>query len=234
MNVYVGTSGYGYKEWKGKFYPDKISSKEMLRFYSKHFNTVEVNNTFYRMPTENVLLSWAEQVPADFIFTFKAPQIITHLKRLKNVVQETEYLFKTLSVLGTRLGAVLFQFPKSFRADPRTLDAFLALIPSTPSCAFEFRSTSRSDPEILNILRSKGCSLCLTDSDEVPSTQIISTASWGYARLRKSGYADSDLTQWAREISAQQWREAFVFFKHEEEASGPRLAMRFRELAGRL
>src|SRR5512136_2120069 len=128
MKIYVGTSGYGYKEWKGIFYPEKISPKEMLRFYSERFGTVEINNTFYHMPTENVLTSWAEQVPDDFVFAFKAPQVITHIKRLRNVGEETGYLFRTLSVLDRKLGPVLFQFPKSFRADPTTLKDFLALI----------------------------------------------------------------------------------------------------------
>src|SRR5512135_441679 len=117
MKIYVGTSGYGYKEWKGKFYPEKISPQEMLGFYSEHFNTVEINNTFYHRPTKGVLASWAEQVPDDFVFALKAPQVITHLKRLKNVGEETDYLFNTLRILGRKLGPVLFQFPKSFRAD---------------------------------------------------------------------------------------------------------------------
>ncbi len=134
MKIYTGTSGYGYKEWKGKFYPEKISPKEMLRFYSERLNSVEINNTFYHMPLENVLLSWAEQVPDNFVFAFKAPQIITHIKRLRNVEEETGYLFRTLSVLRQKLGPVLFQFPASFRAAPHMLEDFLKLIPDTPCC----------------------------------------------------------------------------------------------------
>ena len=118
MKIYSGTSGYGYKEWKGNFYPDKISPKEMLRFYAERFQTVEINNTFYRLPTGGVLASWAEQVPDDFIFAFKAPQKITHLKRLRNVGEETGYLFRSLSILERKLGPVLFQFPKSFSSGP--------------------------------------------------------------------------------------------------------------------
>ncbi|MGZ3605966.1 MAG: DUF72 domain-containing protein, partial [Thermodesulfobacteriota bacterium] len=117
MKIYVGTSGYAYKEWKGKFYPEKISPDEMLRFYSGRLNTVEINNTFYRMPKESVVISWSKKVPEHFVFAIKAPQIITHLKRLRSVSEETGYLFRTLSVLDQKLGPVLFQFPKSFRAD---------------------------------------------------------------------------------------------------------------------
>ena len=109
MKIFIGTSGYGYKEWKGRFYPEKISPKEMLRFYSEHLATVEINDTFYHMPTEPVLTSWAEQVPDDFVFAIKAPQVITHLKRLKDVGGETGYLFRTLSTLDRKLGPVLFQ-----------------------------------------------------------------------------------------------------------------------------
>ncbi|MFA4901557.1 MAG: DUF72 domain-containing protein [Desulfobaccales bacterium] len=230
MKIYVGTSGYGYKEWKGKFYPEKISPKEMLRFYSERLSAVEINNTFYRMPTEGVLASWAEQVPDDFIFALKAPQVITHRKRMRNVSGETEYLFRTLSVLDRKLGPVLFQFPASFHADRPRLKDFLDLIPGNMSCAFEFRSPSWLDVEILDLLRGRGCSLCIADADENPADGIINTAPWGYLRLRRSDYTDADLSQWLEKILAQKWEKAFVFFKHEEEAKGPEMAIGFREL----
>ena len=142
MKIHVGTSGYAYKEWKGRFYPEKISPQEMLRFYSGRLNTVEINNTFYRMPKESVLASWGEQVPSDFVLALKSPQVITHLKKLRNVIEETEYLFRTLSVLERKLGPILFQFPKSFRADRPALQDFLRLIPDGRACAFEFRNPS--------------------------------------------------------------------------------------------
>src|SRR3990172_840070 len=131
MKAYVGTSGFAHKEWKGKFYPEKISPKDMLRFYAGRLSTVEINNTFYHMPKESVLSSWAEQVPDGFVFALKAPQVITHMKQLRNVFEETEYLFRTLSVLDRKLGPILFQFPRSFRVDRQTLENFLLLIPAT-------------------------------------------------------------------------------------------------------
>jgi uncharacterized protein YecE (DUF72 family) len=231
MKIYVGTSGYGYREWKGKFYPEKISPKEMLRFYSERLNTVEINNTFYHMPTEGVLVSWAEQVSRDFVFAIKAPQVITHLKQLRNVAGETQYLFRSLSVLGRKLGPILFQLPRSFHADHTALKDFLVLIPGNISCAFEFRSPSWLDDKILNLLRERGYSLCISDTDENPTNEIINTAPWGYLRLRRSDYTDADLSQWIERILLQKWKRAFVFFKHEEEAKGPEMAMRFRELA---
>jgi uncharacterized protein YecE (DUF72 family) len=233
MEIYIGTSGYSYKEWKGIFYPERISPKEMLRFYSERFGAVEINNTFYRMPTESVLTSWAEQVSDNFVFAFKAPQVITHLKRLKNVGEETGYFFRTLSALGTKLGPVLFQFPKSFRADPVALKDLLGLIPRTMSCAFEFRGPSWLDAGIPDLLRKKGCSLCVADSEENPMSEIVSTAPWGYLRLRRLDYTDADLSQWMEGIVSQKWKKAFVFFKHDEEAKkGPEMAIRFRQIAG--
>ncbi len=231
MKIHIGTSGFGYKEWKGKFYPAKISPKEMLGFYSGRFGTVEINNTFYHMPRESVLLSWAEQVPGNFVFAFKAPQVITHLKRLKNVDEEAERLFQALAVLEEKLGPILFQFPKSFHADLPALAYFLGLIPGKVSCAFEFRGPIRPDDEILDLLRKRGCSLCVADTDENPAKEIIPGATWGYLRLRRSDYTDADLAQWLKLIQGQKWKRAFVFFKHEDEAKGPEMAMRFRELA---
>ncbi len=230
MKIYVGTSGYAYKEWKGKFYPEKISPDEMLRFYSEHLHTVEINNTFYRMPKESVLVSWGERVPGGFVFALKAPQIITHLKRLRDVAEETRYFFKTLSVLGEKLGPALFQFPKSFRADRTALEDFLALIPRDRPTAFEFRSPSWLNEEMLDLLRRKGASLCVADSEENPVQEIISTASWGYLRLRRPDYTDADLSHWVENILSQKWEKAFVFFKHEDEAGGAEMAMRFQEL----
>jgi uncharacterized protein YecE (DUF72 family) len=230
MKIFVGTSGYSYKEWKGKFYPDKISPKEMLHFYSQRLGAVEINNTFYHMPTDGVLASWAEQVPEDFVFAVKAPQVITHLKRMKNVDSEADYLFRTLPVLDRKLGPVLFQFPKSFHAARPVLEDFLALIPENISGAFEFRHPSWLDQEILDLLHGRQCSLCLADTDDDPITEIISTAPWGYLRLRRSDYTEADLSDWLARILAQPWEQAFVFFKHEEEAKGPEMALRFREL----
>lgn len=231
MKIFVGTSGYGYKEWKGSFYPEKLSPKEMLRFYSGRLGSVEINNTFYRMPTESVLTSWAEQVPDDFVFALKAPQIMTHIKRLKNVGEETEYLFSTLSVLKKKLGPVLFQFPNSFHADYPALADFLSLVPHNMSCAFEFRSPSWLKAEVLDLLRKRGFSLCVADTDENPAKDFISTASWGYIRLRRSDYTETELAQWMEKVVSQKWEKAFVFFKHEEGAKGAEMAMRFRELA---
>jgi uncharacterized protein YecE (DUF72 family) len=231
MKIQVGTSGYGYKEWKGTFYPEKIAPHEMLHFYGERLNAVEINYTFYHMPTVAGLTEWAEQVPDGFTFSLKAPQVITHLKLLRHVDEETKYFFKTLSLLDKKAGPPLFQLPGSFRANSTVLEEFLALIPGNRPCAFEFRSKSWFKKGILDLLRAKGHSLCTADSDEKPAGEIISTAPWGYLRLRRSDYTEADLVQWLERILAQNWEQAFVFFKHEDEAKGPELARRFQELA---
>jgi uncharacterized protein YecE (DUF72 family) len=232
MKIHVGTSGYGYKEWKGIFYPERLPASGMLRFYAQRLTTVEINYTFYHMPTEKVLSSWAEQVPADFAFVLKAPQVITHRKRLHNVEEECAYFFRTLGALGRKMGPVLFQFPGNFRVNLPLLADFLALLPENIPCAFEFRSPSWLEAGTLELLRKRDCSLCTADSDEQPAGEIIPTASWGYLRLRRAGYTEDDLAEWQERILAQQWEQAFVFFKHEGKARGPELALQFRELAG--
>jgi uncharacterized protein YecE (DUF72 family) len=231
MKIRVGTSGFGYKEWKGSFYPEKISPHEMLHFYGERLKAVEINYTFYHMPTVAGLTEWAEQVPDDFTFSLKAPQVITHMKLLRHVNEESKYFFRTLALLGSKAGPPLFQLPGSFRAHPEVLEEFLTLIPETMRCAFEFRSKSWFKNEILDLLRAKGHSLCTADSDEKPAGEIIGTANWGYLRLRRSDYTEADLAQWLDRILAQNWEQAFVFFKHEDEAKGPELARRFQELA---
>lgn len=230
MKLYAGTSGYAYKEWKGAFYPEKLPSKDMLRFYSERLDVVEINNTFYQLPKRSVLTSWAEQVPDEFLFALKASRRITHIKRLEDVRDETEYLFDTLQTLEGKLGPVLFQFPKSFRVDRGVLEDFLRMVPDDVRCAFAFRNPSWLNADILGLLRDKGRSLCIEDTDEEPAGEITSTASWGYLRLRRIDYTEAELAQWAERIDAQGWNEAFVFFKHEDEANAPLLAARFREV----
>jgi uncharacterized protein YecE (DUF72 family) len=238
MKIHVGTSGYAYKEWKGIFYPEKLPQKEMLRFYAQRLSAVEINYTFHHMPTERVLAPWTQQVPDGFAFALKAPQRITHWKKLRNVEEEADYFFRALAVLGGKLGPALFQFPTSFRAEENraALEAFLPLIPGHVPCAFDFRSPTWLDAGIADLLRERGCSLCTEDTDEAPAERIVGTASWGYLRLRRSDYGEADLERWLERILAQDWERAFVFFKHEEEAAGPvagpEMALRFLALAG--
>ena len=233
MSIYVGTSGYSYKEWKGNFYPEKIPAKEMLRFYSERLSTVEINATFYRMPQTSMLENWKEQVPATFRFSLKAPQRITHFKRLKETDEETKYFFETASVLADELGVVLFQLPPNMKKDFARLEIFLTQLPAATRAAFEFRHPSWFDDDVLDLLRSQNRALCVSDTDDLPTTHIDKTADWGYLRLRRVNYSEENLTDWLGRIRDQNWKETFLFFKHEDEGTGPKLAAHFVELTNK-
>ena len=231
MRLWVGTSGFGYKEWRGKFYPERFPAKEMLRFYASRFAAVEINNSFYRLPKETVLQSWAEHVPAGFRFVLKAPRKITHTKRLKDAGAEVEDLFSVATALGSSQGAVLFQLPPNFKKDVERLQTFLSLLPADRQVAFEFRHPSWLDEEIFALLRGRNCALCVADTDESEGCDPISTASWGYLRLRRLKYSRADLLHWNERICSQAWDHAYVFFKHEDEATGPKFAAEFLKQA---
>lgn len=219
MQVHVGTSGFAYKEWRGSFYPEKIKDREMLGSYAERLSAVEINNTFYRPPSRELLLGWAERVPAAFTFVLKAPQRITHRQKLAPESAElVASFFETAAVLGSRLGPVLFQTPPFLKKDVGRLRAFLDLIPSGRAAAFEFRNPSWFDEEVSSALRARNAALVAADKDEDGGEPrpIVSTADWGYLRLRRFGYDDGALAAWTERIRAQPWQRAFVFFKHEE------------------
>jgi uncharacterized protein YecE (DUF72 family) len=232
MDLFVGTSGYSYKEWKGPFYPEDIPAEDMLRYYATRLPSVEINNTFYRFPRESVLTGWAAQVPPEFRFVLKASQKITHMKRLKDVGDEVAYLLKTACVLEQRLGVVLFQLPPNLKKDLPRLETFLTLLPDTLRSAIEFRHGTWFDDEVYTLLRNHNCALCIADSDGDLEVPFVSTARWGYLRLRREAYGPASLKKWMTAIQSQQWDSAFVFFKHEDEATGPKLAEKFLTMAG--
>ncbi len=232
MNLYVGTSGYSYKEWKGNFYPEKIPAKEMLSYYASRLPAVEINNTFYRLPQKEMLEQWKNQVPANFRFSLKASQRITHFKRLNNVEEETKYLLDTASCLEDRLGVVLFQLPPNMKKDLARLETFLNCLTVNTRAAFEFRHPTWMEDDVLALLSRAGHALCISDTDDLPVTHIDRTADWGYLRLRRVAYDEAALREWLQRVRDQNWTEAFVFFKHEDEGTGPRLAGQFLKLAG--
>jgi uncharacterized protein YecE (DUF72 family) len=220
MQVLVGTSGYSYKEWKGTFYPEDLKAADMLRYYAERLTTVEINNTFYRMPKASVLENWAAQVPEDFVFVLKGSQRITHMQRLKNAGESVDYLFTTAATLGPKLGPVLFQLPPSLKKDVPRLVTFLELLPGDRPVAFEFRHETWFDDEVYDALRTRGAALCAADTDESgdEGAPVVPTAAFGYLRLRRAEYTDDDLARWADRVRAQPWSRAFVFFKHEMNA----------------
>jgi uncharacterized protein YecE (DUF72 family) len=232
MNLYVGTSGYSYKQWKGTFYPKDLSAKRMLHYYGERFRTVEINNTFYRMPKTPVLEAWAGEVPADFKFVLKASQRITHRQRLRDCGESVAYLLKVAGALKERLGPLLFQLPPNMKKDAPRLREFLALLPPERRAAFEFRHPSWFDDEVFGLLRDRQAALCIAEAEDDLEVPFVATADWGYLRLRMPDYGDAELKTWLKRVREQDWRDAFVFFKHEDEGKGPALAKRFLELAG--
>ncbi|HWP57677.1 MAG TPA: DUF72 domain-containing protein [Candidatus Acidoferrales bacterium] len=230
MKVYAGTSGYGYKEWRGNFYPRDLPAREMLGFFATRLPAVEINNTFYRLPSGKVLQAWADQVPEDFRFAIKASQRITHLKRLKGAEEETRFLLRSLEALGARLGVVLFQLPPQLRKDCERLRHFLGVIPPGVRAAFEFRHPSWLADDVLAILNEHGAVWCVADTEEAAGA-IVEGGACGYLRLRRAHYSDAELRLWVERVLGQPWDEAYVFFKHEDAGIGPALAQRFLELA---
>jgi uncharacterized protein YecE (DUF72 family) len=229
MRLIVGTSGYSYKEWKGTFYPSDLPAAKMLGFYAAQFGSVEINATFYRMPDPKTLEKWAGEVGDEFTFVLKAPQRITHQKRLANVDEDVRYFLEVANALGSKLGPLLFQLPPNFKKDVDKLRGLLSLVPHNHRVAFEVRHESWLDDEVYAALRDRDAAFCTADTDDVPDPDrvLVPTASWGYVRLRRTEYSEADLTAWRKRIEAQSWTDAYVFFKHEDEAKGPVFAKRF-------
>ena len=230
VKLHAGTSGFSYKEWKGSFYPEKMKEADMLPYYAERFDTVELNNTFYRLPNESTLRTWAERVPAGFRFSLKASRIITHIKRLNEVADPVEYLYRVTESLGSARGPVLFGLPPNMKQDLDRMRAFLALLPRDVPTAIEFRHESWHDEAVFELLREHGVALCIAHTDD-EETPFVATAGWGYVRLRREAYSAEELREWLSRIRAQEWSEAFVYFKHEDAGVGPRLAREFLDSA---
>jgi uncharacterized protein YecE (DUF72 family) len=223
--IFVGTSGYNYPEWKGSFYPADLAAAKMLPFYAARFPTVEINYTFYRMPSEKLLAGWTRQVPAEFRFTLKAPRRITHDAKLVNCQDLTSEFCRVAGTLGGQLGTLLFQLPPSMKKDLTRLESFLDTLPPRAPAAFEFRHPSWFDQEVFGRLRDRGKALCVADSEKL-ETPLEVTADYAYFRLRDEGYQPADIEEWARKIGAlgDRCREIYVYFKHEEQGLGPAFA----------
>lgn len=231
MRLHAGTSGFSYKEWKGSFYPEKMKEADMLPYYAERFDTVELNNTFYRLPSESTLQQWSERVPEGFLFSLKASRTITHIKRLKEVADPTAYLYRVSDSLGAARGPILFGLPPNMKLDLDRLRAFLDLVPVGARTAIEFRHESWHDDAVFEALRERGVALCIAQTDE-EETPFVATAGWGYLRLRREAYDPAELAEWRARIAAQKWDDAFVYFKHEDAGVGPRLAREFLSLGG--
>jgi len=240
VRLFAGASGFSYKPWKGPFYPVDLPDAEMLTYYAARLPAVEINNTFYRLPKAQLLEDWAAQTPPGFRFVLKASRRITHIQRLKDVGELLEYLFKTAATLGPKLGPFLFQLPPHLKKDTDRLHTFLDLVPADRRVALEFRNASWFEDDVFEALRAHDAALCVaeTEPDDKEGGKepvpLVRTASWGYLRLRRETYTDADLEAWAARIDRQGWSEAYAFFKHEDDGTAPKFALRFMELGGRI
>ena len=228
MEMLAGTSGYSYKGWVGPFYPEKLPAHAMLRYYAERFPTVEINNTFYRMPAESLLERWAQEVPEGFAFALKAPRRITHMKQLREVQSDVAEFARRAAFLGDKLGVLLFQLPPFLKKDLARLRDFLAALPSGPRVAVEFRHESWRDDEVYETLRARRAILCVADTDE-GTTPWACTSESAYLRLKRTVYDESDLRIWIERLGAQPLDRAYVYFKHEDEGLATRFARQLEE-----
>jgi len=220
--LYAGASGYSFKEWQGSFYPQKIKPEAMLEWYAQRLPTVEINNTFYQMPKTSVLEKWAQATPVEFRFAIKASRRITHDARLKadTAADSVQFLYRNLATLGDKRGPVLFQLAPFQKKDSARLRDFLQLLPDGHQAAFEFRNASWFDDEVYALLREANAALVLSEREDNAPPPLVTTAPWGYVRLRLEVYSEDDLKSWAERLSGSSWREAFVYFMHEPTAPG--------------
>jgi uncharacterized protein YecE (DUF72 family) len=228
MRLLVGTSGFSYAEWKGSFYPEGLPDAEMLKSYAERLPTVEINNTFYRMPQPSLLEGWNQKVVGDFCFALKAPRSITHISRLKDAASGTTHFLGVAGTLGPRLGPILFQLPPFLRKDAGVLREFLSLLPAGVRAAFEFRHASWFDAEVSTLLSDHGAALVAGDPDEGEPLPLVATAPFGYLRLRAPSYDAAGLAAWHERIAAQPWQEAYVYLKHE--VLGPAYAQALQQI----
>ena len=228
--IHVGTSGFSYDEWKPAFYPADVKKKDYLSYYASQLASVELNNTFYRMPSEKNVTAWGEQVPDTFRFAIKATRRMTWSNKLVDCEELLDYLFKMLKPLGNKLGCVFYQLPKFLRCDVDVLRTFLEQQPKGIKTAFEFVHESWSDPAVVPLLHEHGATIVLSDKDDAEEPKLAAGAPWLYLRLRRSSYGDDELRKWRDRICESGVSEAFLFFKHEDSCAGPALARRFLDL----
>jgi uncharacterized protein YecE (DUF72 family) len=231
MNTWIGTSGFQYAEWKGNFYPEDLSAAKMLPYYAERLNTTEINYTFHRIPAAKTIDNWNKLTPAKFRFALKAPQKITHWSKLRDCADTMRYFCDVVSGLGEKFGPVLFQLPPTFKKDTFVLADFVNCFPTGMRAAFEFRHESWFGDDVWEIFKSRNVALCIAETEDL-ATPKITTADYGYLRLRRADYTKIDIERWTEFVREQKekWSDAFVYFKHEEAGAGPKFAKQMIEL----
>ena len=233
MKSWIGTSGFQYAEWKGNFYPEDLPTAKMLPYYAERFSSTEINYTFHRIPSPKTIENWKAQTPATFCFSLKAPQKVTHYARLRDCADTMRYFHDVTSALGDKLGVILFQLPPNFKKDTVLLADFVNCLPEGLRSAFEFRHESWFSDDVYEALKARKAALCIADMEEIATPPVV-TADYGYLRLRREDYQSKDVEKWAAFVQNQTdaWKDAFVYFKHEESGIGPKLAGEMKQILG--
>jgi uncharacterized protein YecE (DUF72 family) len=237
MGLHIGTSGWHYKHWIGPFYPERTRTADMLAFYARHFDIVELNNTFYKLPTESAIDDWRDSTPAQFRFAAKGSRYLTHMKKLTDTGPGIENYFERVDALGKKLGPIVFQLPPHWGVNAPRLEAFLDALPRHHRFAFEFRDQSWNAKPVLDLLKKSNAAYCIFELNGVRSPCEI-TADFTYLRLHGPGgpyqgsYDDATLREWAKQLRDWNLREAFVFFDNDQAGYAALNALRLKELAG--
>lgn len=232
VRYYIGTSGWHYNHWRNRFYPEKSTKADWLGFYAGHFNTVELNNSFYRLPSEKAVANWYKSSPADFIFAVKVSRFITHIKRLKNSEAPLGTFITRAEGLGEKLGPLLYQLPPNMHRDDERLESFLSILPQGMMHVFEFRHRSWLEEEVLEILHKYNAGFCVFDMPDI-ACPVAATADFAYVRfhgsagLYSSFYSDDELAEWAKKLAdlATDLKALYIYFNNDAEAFAVRNAM---------
>jgi uncharacterized protein YecE (DUF72 family) len=236
-DIRIGCSGWSYPHWRKRFYPEKLPAREHFAFYAQHFDTVELNNSFYRQPTRERFVAWGEQAPRGFLFAVKGSRYITHIKRLAVEPKSIELVVESALGLGDKLGPILFQLQANFHLDLERLERFVAMLPAEQRFTIEFRHDSWLVPAVFDVLRAHQIALCIPDHPKMPKALEI-TSDFTYIRMhlpaRGLGYGERALQPWARRL--REWSgqnlDVFVYFNNDMEGHAVRDAQALIALLG--
>lgn len=235
MKYYIGTSGWHYEHWKGNFYPRNLCRTGWLDFYSRSFSTVELNNSFYRLPAESAFINWRESSPEGFIYSVKVSRFITHMKKLRDCEGPLNTFIDRAKLLGGKLGPLLYQLPRGVKRNSRVLESFIGLLPRDERHVFEFRDSSWFENDVFDILRSSNIGFCIYDMPGL-STPLAATADFAYIRFHGSRdlyggcYSRSELESWAGRIAALNAEKVFAYFNNDAGGFAVQNSMTLKQL----
>jgi uncharacterized protein YecE (DUF72 family) len=238
MEYFLGCSGWYYNDWAGRFYPANLSKKEWLQYYSEQFNTVEINNTFYRFPTEKQLKDWFNRTPSNFVFTLKANRLITHRKKFRDAKELVERFYQLVDVLEDKLGCILFQLPPTVKKDLGFLEKIIEQLDLRRNNILEFRHESWFDSEVYGIMRKNGLSFCSVSAPNLPQ-DLVATSQNAYVRFHGKNeswythlYSQEEMQDWAKRIRKLEVNRVFCYFNNDYQANAVTNCLQLKEALG--